>query len=658
MLLAHQGGAELSLNELATQLQAARPTVERYLELLEQTFVIFRLPSFSTNPRKEITKSRKVSFWDTGIRNALLNAGVRNQMVASPRFRPGFPRRVWRAGRIHPAKQPVCHGYLRGVMDTFRVADGRWLRSAMHVACSQILRYRETCCGSTGDQVMRTSSRRVGAFLAVWFLFCGWLQHSTAQQKAPVPDASAQQAAKKMAGEIYGGRFALASTADERTALAAEMIAAGLKIEPGSADQFVLLDIAREIAAGTGDAATALSAVKELGQRFDVPAVTMAADTLLIVARQADTSTQRRALAEASVDVIDKLAEADQFQRAIRLGEAAHQAAQQSREFRLGSELSGRLPELRRAHQQFQQYRDALAVMEDDPTDPTANLAAGRYLCLVKDDWELGVPMLALGSDEPLKAAAVLELQGTESAEEQAAIGDAWWDAAETKEGDEREILRSRAAGWYRQAATQLAGSLAGLRIKQRLEKLAEVPQETSPRPAASKPSTRQRRVVWTMPVNNPKELVKNWTGRNKIELDAGGPKFVVPGEGSRPNQASLESRFGLTGDFEIVMAMEFSRSRWTNTGTTAVAISGERFEIRAAREPQAFSPSIMIRRQGDQLMFRSDSSEPTIRQIAPEELEKPARLSWYWIGRSAYLRGIRVVADGMVRDIQADLGP
>lgn len=74
LLLAHQAGSEVSVNELATQLQMARPTVDRYLDLLEQTFVIFRLPSFSTNPRKEIAKGRKLFFWDTGIRNALLNA--------------------------------------------------------------------------------------------------------------------------------------------------------------------------------------------------------------------------------------------------------------------------------------------------------------------------------------------------------------------------------------------------------------------------------------------------------------------------------------------------------------------------------------------------------------------------------------------------------
>lgn len=74
LLLAHQAGSEVSVNELATQLGMARPTVDRYLDLLEQTFVIFRLRSFSTNPRKEIAKSQKVYFWDTGIRNALLNA--------------------------------------------------------------------------------------------------------------------------------------------------------------------------------------------------------------------------------------------------------------------------------------------------------------------------------------------------------------------------------------------------------------------------------------------------------------------------------------------------------------------------------------------------------------------------------------------------------
>lgn len=73
MLLAYQTGAEISVNEIAQQLGMARQTVERYLDLLEETFVIFRLTSFSTNSRKEVAKGKKIYFWDTGIRNAVLN---------------------------------------------------------------------------------------------------------------------------------------------------------------------------------------------------------------------------------------------------------------------------------------------------------------------------------------------------------------------------------------------------------------------------------------------------------------------------------------------------------------------------------------------------------------------------------------------------------
>ncbi len=74
MLLAHQAGSEVFISELATQLQMSRATVDRYIDLLEETFVIFRLPAFSRNPRKEISKSQKIFFWDTGIRNALINS--------------------------------------------------------------------------------------------------------------------------------------------------------------------------------------------------------------------------------------------------------------------------------------------------------------------------------------------------------------------------------------------------------------------------------------------------------------------------------------------------------------------------------------------------------------------------------------------------------
>lgn len=71
-LLAHQAGSKVNVSELAGTLDIARPTVENYLELLERSYIIFRVGAFSTNLRNEIGKDSKIFFWDTGVRNALL----------------------------------------------------------------------------------------------------------------------------------------------------------------------------------------------------------------------------------------------------------------------------------------------------------------------------------------------------------------------------------------------------------------------------------------------------------------------------------------------------------------------------------------------------------------------------------------------------------
>lgn len=72
-LLAYQIGQEVSITELASQLQISRDAVNHYLDLLEQSFVIFRLRGFNRNLRKEVSKLPKFYFWDIGIRNALIN---------------------------------------------------------------------------------------------------------------------------------------------------------------------------------------------------------------------------------------------------------------------------------------------------------------------------------------------------------------------------------------------------------------------------------------------------------------------------------------------------------------------------------------------------------------------------------------------------------
>lgn len=71
--LALQIGNEVSYTELGSLLGIDKKTVTKYVHLLEQAFVIFRIRPWHKNKRKELSKLRKIYFYDNGVRNALIN---------------------------------------------------------------------------------------------------------------------------------------------------------------------------------------------------------------------------------------------------------------------------------------------------------------------------------------------------------------------------------------------------------------------------------------------------------------------------------------------------------------------------------------------------------------------------------------------------------
>lgn len=72
-LLAFQIGSEVSLSELGDNLEMSKDTVSRYIDLLEKSFIVFRLEGFSRNLRKEVTRMDKIFFYDLGVRNILID---------------------------------------------------------------------------------------------------------------------------------------------------------------------------------------------------------------------------------------------------------------------------------------------------------------------------------------------------------------------------------------------------------------------------------------------------------------------------------------------------------------------------------------------------------------------------------------------------------
>lgn len=71
--LALQVGSEVSYNEVAKTIGSDSRTVERYIDLLEKCFVVYRLYGLNRNMRNELKKTKKIFFYDNGIRNAILN---------------------------------------------------------------------------------------------------------------------------------------------------------------------------------------------------------------------------------------------------------------------------------------------------------------------------------------------------------------------------------------------------------------------------------------------------------------------------------------------------------------------------------------------------------------------------------------------------------
>lgn len=133
-LLAFQIGQEVSLNELAGAVRIDVKTVDRYLGLLEDAFVITRLGGFSRNLRKEVAKARKIYFNDLGIRNALIDAfqppALRddlgrlweNYLVAERRKRLGYEGR--------PARHAFWRTYDQQEIDLIEeTPDGAELRA-------------------------------------------------------------------------------------------------------------------------------------------------------------------------------------------------------------------------------------------------------------------------------------------------------------------------------------------------------------------------------------------------------------------------------------------------------------------------------------------------------------------------------------------------
>jgi predicted Ser/Thr protein kinase len=177
--------------------------------------------------------------------------------------------------------------------------------------------------------------------------------------------------------------------------------------------------------------------------------------------------------AEDALEADDFTAGPQMAKDALPLAKQAGDTAAAERAAALGKEFQARRP-------LYDRYAKSRKTLAENPNDPAANSDAGRYLCLVKEKWAEGLPLLARGSDETLRTLADQEVAKPKDPAGQIALGEGWWNAARK---ESNETLKARAAAralrWFEDALPGLGG-LEKMRVEKRIDEcLRLAPLET-----------------------------------------------------------------------------------------------------------------------------------------------------------------------------------
>jgi len=286
--------------------------------------------------------------------------------------------------------------------------------------------------------------------------------------RAPVPSEAASQSARQVLRATYGNQYDEAKTTEERRDLARKLLEHAARLEHGSAERYVALELCWKIAIEAGDLATALRAAEETAGHFNVDALETKSTVLAATARTRLPTEANDLLLTVVDELTDEAITIDNFEIARRLNAAAIAAARRKGDRQTIAAVSARQQEIDDAKSALAAAAKAIETLTDDPTDARANRIVGSYYCFAKERWDDGLPMLAQGDDAEVAQLARVELSRPTEADRQVALADAWWNLDETR-SDFRAALRRRAAFWYRQAVSALPAGLDKVRAEMRL---------------------------------------------------------------------------------------------------------------------------------------------------------------------------------------------
>lgn len=283
------------------------------------------------------------------------------------------------------------------------------------------------------------------------------------------PTPKVQEDILRIIRDLYESDFEEAQSADGKVRLAEKLMRIGHETPDDDDIRFVLWKTAWKAAADSGRIETACKAVECASREFEINRSAILCEVVETSCRSIVKGSEQDAILLIQTLYGDAI-ETDQFDVAQKLAASELAMARRAKNVSAFKEASERARSLEKQAAEYMAVKEAMAILDSDPTDRDANLSVGRYLCFYKGKWEKGVRLLALGSDPVLKSLANKELKAKQPSD-RVSLADAWVKYATEVDKSQLRNVQSHAKELYLKALPGLS-PLASMKVRKILEEL------------------------------------------------------------------------------------------------------------------------------------------------------------------------------------------
>lgn len=315
---------------------------------------------------------------------------------------------------------------------------------------------------------------------ASFFILCiglslpsGFTQELTgspaAVKKVPVPGPEQAAAARKKVRDLYSIDLQLAKSPAQIWSLATKMGEAAAEAKNDAEAAYALSLEAIEVFITVGDFLSAFRLIDNLAMKVEINPVAQKLELYKRAATQAQVTPTKRMLAIVGLKLAGDATSAEDYTTAKEVAVLAADLAKATGDKTVVDRTNVQVQRCTDLSKMWQQVVDARRKLMTNNQDAAASETVGRYLCFVRQDWAVGLPLLAQSASPEYKPIATMDLATPKEAEAMAATADAWWKFTEAKKETEKREILPRVVYWYELSLPSLSG-LTKVTAEKRLE--------------------------------------------------------------------------------------------------------------------------------------------------------------------------------------------